>query len=575
MSKPNVDNAVSVLNAATVGQHARGARFVAPACCLALFGIALVVGLYGASHSGPQWPDGPQYANAGAMMRDWYVSRDFLHPMEFAAGNYARYPAFSVPAHPPGYPALLGLWFLAAGMSYASARCFVALCLGATACFFYGILRRQGASWQTAFGGAVLLLTTPEIAKWSRCTMSEVPALAFIMAGSYCFVCWVTTRKSAYVWAAFALAETAFFCRMSAVLLLPGWFLFLAMKRDWRRLFSPHLIASAALCLGGSVLWMAFLAEFGFGRISTVSNQALRFSWTNLGFYPSLLPQMAGWATLILAAVGLALMFRKGFVDIALFWIAWLLSYYVCHCLLLAGFWEQRYFTFALPALCALAIGLLLCQWRFRRLVALSAAVFAAALGSNVIAIRQLPGGVVGYDAVADYVAQLAEPGNVLLSTWDDNDLIFRFHCRNPLSSHTLMRADRCLVVRQNQYVGPVRWVYLPVSPGDNHMEGGKSRQHDGSLPHGVRGPDGTMPRSEVLATPPERVLDLLRRGRVRYLLTCAPVRNAWRLPCRHAAGASDDVVDAAALYFAEAVPGYPGLWQARPARSLSLAFPG
>lgn len=103
-------------------------RFAGPAWCLLLIVVALVIGMWNVSESGPKWPDGPRYANGAAMIHDWILSGELLHPYEFAKKNYTQYPGFSIPYHPPGYPGLMALWFLGVGMSYASARCFVALC---------------------------------------------------------------------------------------------------------------------------------------------------------------------------------------------------------------------------------------------------------------------------------------------------------------------------------------------------------------------------------------------------------------------------------------------------------------
>src|SRR6478752_8100386 len=97
-----------------------------------LFALLLPLSLWiGCSHyseSGPLWPDGPQYANAAAMIHDWLQSGRLLHPYEFAQQNYARMPAFHLPYHPPFYPGLLALFFTVTGVSYASARVFVAIC---------------------------------------------------------------------------------------------------------------------------------------------------------------------------------------------------------------------------------------------------------------------------------------------------------------------------------------------------------------------------------------------------------------------------------------------------------------
>ena len=155
--------------------------------CAVLLAIAISIGVYNVSGSGQLWPDASQYANAGAMIHDWLLSGEILHPYQFAKKNYAQYPAFHLPYHPPVYPGLLGVFFVAAGTSYFSARLFVALCLGVSGCSFYGILRVMEARRAGAFACATLLLTLPELAFWARDTMSEIPALALILAGSFFF----------------------------------------------------------------------------------------------------------------------------------------------------------------------------------------------------------------------------------------------------------------------------------------------------------------------------------------------------------------------------------------------------
>ena len=76
-----------------------------------LLACAVVIGTYRTADTGAQWPDGPCYANAAAMIHDWLRSGDLLHPYEFAKQNYRQYPAFAVPFHPPGYPGVLALFF--------------------------------------------------------------------------------------------------------------------------------------------------------------------------------------------------------------------------------------------------------------------------------------------------------------------------------------------------------------------------------------------------------------------------------------------------------------------------------
>ena len=166
----------------------RRGEFLGLGIYLGIVVVALAIGLYGVGDSGELWlEDGARYCNNGAMVHDWLLSDQLLDPVSFAKANYAQYPAHSVPYHPPGYAVLLGSWFLTVGFSYASARCFTALCFAVGLCFFHAILRRQGVVAWVALCATLILATSPETARWSRSAMSETPAMTFILAASYCF----------------------------------------------------------------------------------------------------------------------------------------------------------------------------------------------------------------------------------------------------------------------------------------------------------------------------------------------------------------------------------------------------
>jgi 4-amino-4-deoxy-L-arabinose transferase-like glycosyltransferase len=154
---------------------------------LVLMIAALAVSTYGQDRSGPLWPDAPRHANVGAMIHDWLRPGDWFRLYHFAKANYATYPAFSIPYHPPVYPLLLGLAFLVGGVSYAVARFAIGVFSGLALIVFQAIQRCLGARPVVAFGCALLLMTTPEFVRWSRDTMSEVPSTMMILAASWLF----------------------------------------------------------------------------------------------------------------------------------------------------------------------------------------------------------------------------------------------------------------------------------------------------------------------------------------------------------------------------------------------------
>ena len=161
-----------------------------------IFIVALTIGLYRLDDSGMQWAeDGARYLNNAAMIYEYLISEQKSHPIDFAFQNYAEFPAHSLPYHPPGYAALLASWFFILGISFESARVFIGIFIGISAVFLYLILKNQGVSKTYRTFGALIFLTTYEVAKWGRSTMAEIPAMAFILIGSYFFLRWTEKRK--------------------------------------------------------------------------------------------------------------------------------------------------------------------------------------------------------------------------------------------------------------------------------------------------------------------------------------------------------------------------------------------
>jgi hypothetical protein len=455
-------------------------RLTAATAPAALFVIALVISLYRVGASGPLWPDSPRYANGAAMIRDWLVSGNLLSPYRFALANYAQYPAFSIPYHPPAYPGMLALLFLVTGTSYVAARAFVAASLGGAACVFYAVQRRFGVGRAAAFASGLVLLTTPDVARWGRDTMSEVPSLAVFLVASYLFLVWLDSGRPAHCWMAFGVAAVAFLCRVTTLGLVPGWLGFALGTVRGRRLKSPHLIAALATYLAMAAVYLRFSSRFS--RYETgADGRSEGLSWSGLSYFAECLPQMATWGTSVVGLVGLigfAVYARRS--PVGRFWLSWLLSY-TAFKLLVPTSPEVRYLFAALPALAGLAACLLGegVPKPFAR--GLGQATVAIGLVLNLTLLVTLPRGLVGHEPVAASLAAQQGAGNVLLACPYDQDLIFRYRAHAPGSRRMFIRGDRTLAIRLAGYARVA---------------------------------------ARTLATKPEDLLDAVRRGRVRYLVT-------------------------------------------------------
>ena len=443
--------------------------------------------------TGPLWPDASQYANAGAMIHDWLLSGKLLQPYSFATQNYFQYPAFHIPYHPPVYPGLLGLFFLLTGVGYTEARVFVALCLAILVWGFYGLLERQNLSQPACFAGALLLLTLPEVAFWSGDTMSEIPSLALIMSASYFFLTWMKTAQLRYFLIALCLAEGAFLSRYLSAGVLIAWVLWFFILGNWRSLISKTVVLASLAFVAINIGWVIFALKFSryetpMGGVMPNTNYVTMFSLKPLGYYITTLPAMMGWPTLIVALSSVGyLCYRRLFKRLS-FWLAWLLGY--TFFLLAVGiFNESRYFLCAVPVFAGLIAELLnLIELKGRTRI-LALVILSGCLISHGYAISKFPNGVVGNEAVGKELAAQEAPGNVLVATAEQADLIFRFRSHSPNSNRIFFRADRNLVIRLPSYT------------------------------------DG---KPTKIAENTEDVLDIIRRGRIRYLVTSTPLPGTW-----------------------------------------------
>ncbi|MEX2214362.1 MAG: glycosyltransferase family 39 protein [Phycisphaeraceae bacterium] len=442
--------------------------------CLA----AVLIAMIGVGASGPTWPDAPRYTNAAAMFYEWVHSGRFLSPFQFAYENYARYPGFSIPYHPPGVPVMMGTFFLVTGVSYTAARLFTALCMAGCCVLLAVLLRRVGCGRLASLMAAALFLTTPEVARWNRDTMSEIPALLLFLIASLVFVSGYYANRPGRIWIAFALALVAILSRITIIGLLPAWGLFMLLKKDYRKAFSPHILIPAALCLIATFAYMKFASTYA--RIETeISGLSLHFDqWSFFGFFAG---ETMVWGTMWIGLLSLVALLFVPRNDGTKLILAWLLSVILFKVMLFTTP-EIRHFIFIFPAMAALAAIPLthFNRTKVQRAIVWSVAVLA--LGANVMAWSQIPTGVVGYGTTATQLARQEKPGNIFMACWHDQDLIF--HYRSLVSRHDrlMIRSDRTFAIRLSDYAErPVKKVVPDVA----------------------------------------EALETIRKGRIRYLLTC------------------------------------------------------
>lgn len=443
--------------------------------------VAAAIGLYRIESTGPIWPDSPRYANAGILVRDWVRSGQWFRPMPFAIDQYARYPGFSAPYHPPGFPVALGGWFLIAGVSHESARAFMVLCWCFAGCLFYRINRELNLDRSAAFAAGLLLLTAPQLAMWSRDTMSEIPSLVPLFGATVFWLRWLRSNRPRDGLFALVLAVAAFFVRVTTAGVLPGIILFGAFAGGWTRRRYLIVSAGAFIYLAAGIAWTAFAARFAAHEVAADGKGSVSIG-AAVAYFSSCWPHLLLNGTAGIAIVGLVLGLKGGTSRQSIgFWLAWLASY-TAFKVAVPSTLEVRHFLTALPALAGLGAAAfpthaatVRCRCQLWGLVAVGIAV-------NLWQLADCPRGVQGYGEVGALLARSEKPGNVLLGCWEDQDLLFRYRAAGQYRDRYFLRSDRTLAVRVSGYA---------------HVA------------------------AKVLATNESDVFDVIRKGRVRYVVTC------------------------------------------------------
>jgi hypothetical protein len=95
---------------------------------------------------------------------------------------------------------------------------------------------------------------------------------------------------------------------------------------------------------------------------------------------------------------------------------------------------------------------------------------------------------------------------------WENQDFVFRYQASRPRIERRIIRGDRTLAIRLSEYGG---------------FSGGRKIE------------------PVILAHNVEEVLDIIRRGRVRYLLTCVPEEGSHADATTHEMALAQEVAQA------------------------------
>ncbi|MDE2229289.1 MAG: glycosyltransferase family 39 protein [Alphaproteobacteria bacterium] len=371
------------------------------------------------------------------------------HPVTWAEAYYLQYPALSILFYPPLFYVFEAVAFALLGVTQFAAQATVAVFYGL---FGLGVYRltRLWVSRPAALGAALMLMGAPEFALWGRQVMLDVPATAWLVWGVYAFARFMRFNSGRDLVLSAALFLAALYTKYNVVFIAAVLLLTLVATRCGAAMRDRRLLWATMTAVVAAVPAIALVLTFGsanFQSAADLAGELPRWSLAAWLYYPSLLPEIAGWPVLGLAIIGLGL-FVAGRLPVLKGWPAWLLFGWA-----LIGYVfftaiavrEPRHLMTAVPPLAILA-ACALDQIVPRRAGGFAALTVGVSILGWAVAYDPVPV-VTGYKPMADYVADRAPAdARVLFSGYRDGNFIFDLRMREDRRDIWTIRADKLLL---------------------------------------------------------------------------------------------------------------------------------
>jgi hypothetical protein len=299
-------------------------------------------------------PDAAKHMLNGAFLHDFVRSGEFTHPMSFAKQFYVRFPAITIPYHPPVFASIQALFFAAFGVNFFAARLSVAVAAGVSAFLLYRLIDYTHRSAGLAIAATLIFISTQVSQLCATDVMPEFPALAFMLGALYCLRDLGTGYPPSRAYPFALLAGAAVWTKQHAVFLGVVPFIFIILRGNWRSLRGLHLWVSSLL-FGSIVLALTRLSVPVHSAGVTNQFTGVRDLWGTILYNAESYAVFLYWYIglpvscwiLISAAVFVASPRLRGRPEEQLY-IAWILA--IVPLLLLTAKHDIRYFYLALPA---------------------------------------------------------------------------------------------------------------------------------------------------------------------------------------------------------------------------------
>lgn len=191
--------------------------------------------------------DAARHAMNGAFLHDLVRDGELANPMQYAKVYYGRYPALSLPYHPPLFPLVESVFFFGFGVNLVTARILVALFVALAAVLLYQLILRTHRSYLLAFVSTATFFWINGSQRVAADVMLEFPSLALALA-ALLFLRELEPRLTVRhaLWFA-AFAGAAMWTKQNVLFLIGVPLAYVVFARRWRLLREPPVWVATAV----------------------------------------------------------------------------------------------------------------------------------------------------------------------------------------------------------------------------------------------------------------------------------------------------------------------------------------
>ena len=400
--------------------------------------------------------DANRHMMTSVFFRDFLSDMPVANPKQYAEDYYNQYPALGLMIWPPLFHGVVGALMTVFGTSVWVARCYVFGSFLLAAFSLYKLCRRRMSAEQAELV-VTLFALLPMIFEYSRYVMLEMQTLALCLVCLERFDIWLREHRTRNLYIAAVAAALASLTRFDAVVLLPTLLLMTVFEKRLKQLFSWHVVGAAivaVIVLGPTyaVIWREMGDLHVRQAAESVSGRANE-SWmsNSYEYYPSHIPDQAGWVATALLWLGLIVGATRTHRATATVFAALLISTYVTFTPLAEL--QARHAIYWLPAVAyfacvgAMQIASLLerffsgkreTAWRF---------VCAVLICGTAVTTYFLESyRVTGYERASTVALQHTNSGDkIFIDGWWDGNITYHIRHLDSTRSRHIVRSDKVL----------------------------------------------------------------------------------------------------------------------------------